>query len=71
MMPTSEAKCILCKILVPDSLLGKGFFSIDNGIHFLYARMFCRRRASEVSASEQSRCSASVERAVLVYIRSV
>jgi len=43
----------------------------DNGIHFLYARKFCRRPTSVVSASEQSRCSASVERAVLVYIRSV
>jgi len=62
---------MLCKILVSDSLLGKDFFSIDNGIHFLYARMFCRRPTSEVSASEQSRFSASVEHAVLVHIRSV
>jgi len=43
----------------------------DNGIHFLCARKFCRRPNSEVNASEQCRCSASVERAVLVYIRSV
>ena len=40
-------------------------------IHFLHARKFCRRTTAEVSASEQSRWSASVERAVLVYIRSV
>ena len=44
---------------------------IWEGIHFLYARKFCRRPTSEVSASEQSLCSASIERAVLVYIRSV
>jgi len=43
----------------------------DNGNHFLYARNFCRKPTSEVSASEQSRCSVSIERAVLVYIRSV
>jgi len=43
----------------------------DNGIHFLYPRKFCRRPTSDVNASEQSSCSASVERAVLVYIRSV
>jgi len=43
----------------------------DNGIHFLYARKFRRKPTSDVSASEQSRCSASVEGAVLVYIRSV
>jgi len=43
-----------------------------NGIHFLYVRKFCRRpTSSEVIATEQSRCSASIERAVLVYIRSV
>jgi len=57
-------------VLKSDSLLGKDFFSIDNGTH-LYARKFCKRPTSEVSASEQSRCSPSVERAVLVYIRSV
>jgi len=45
--------------------------SIDNGIHFLCARMFCRRPSSEVSASEQSRISASVEHPVLVHIRSM
>ena len=50
-----------------DSLLRKDFFAIDNGIRFLYARKFCRRPTVEVSASEQSRFSASVERAVLVY----
>jgi len=44
----------------------------DNGIHFLYARRFCRRpTSSDVIASEQNLCSASIERAVLVYIRSV
>jgi len=43
----------------------------DNGIHFLYPRKFCSRPTSDVSASEQSRCSASVERAVLVYTISV
>jgi len=43
----------------------------DNGIRFLYARTFCRRPTSEVTASEQSRCLASVERAVLVYTTSV
>ena len=43
----------------------------DNGIHFLYARKFCRRSALEVSVSEQSLCSALVEHAVLVYIRSM
>jgi len=31
-----------------------------NGTHFLYARRFCSRPNSKVSASEQSRCSASV-----------
>jgi len=71
MMPASQAKYILCKILVSDSLLEKDFFSIVNGIHFLYARMFCKRPISEVSASERSRCSASAAHAVLVYIRSV
>ena len=50
----------VCKILVSDSLLRKDFYSTDNGIH-LYARKFCRRPTSEGSASEQSRCSASVE----------
>jgi len=40
----------------------------DSGIHFLDARKFCRRPTSKVSASEQSRCSTSVERAVLVYV---
>jgi len=43
----------------------------DYGIHFLYARTFCRRPTSDVNTSEHSRCLASVERAVLVYIRSV
>ena len=43
----------------------------DNGTHFLYERKFCRRPTSEVSASEQRHCSASIERAVLVYMRSV
>jgi len=38
----------------------------DNGIHFLHARKFCMRPTSEFSASEQSRCSSSVEHAVLV-----
>jgi len=38
----------------------------NNGIHFLYPRKFCRRPTSDVSASEQSGCSAPVERAVLV-----
>ena len=39
----------------------------DNGIHFLYARKFCRRPTLEVSASsEQSLCPASIERAMLV-----
>jgi len=38
----------------------------DNGIHFLYARKFCRRSVSDVNASEQNRCSASVEGAALV-----
>ena len=42
----------------------------DNGIH-LYARKFCGRPAAEVSASEQNRCLASVERVTLLYIRSV
>jgi len=71
MMPISQAKYILCKILVSDSFLRKDFFSIDNGIHFVYAQKFCRRSTSEVSTSEQSLCSASVKRAVLVYTRSV
>jgi len=70
-MPTSEAEYILYKILLSVSLLIKDLFSIDSGIHLLYARKFCRRPTSEVSASEQSRYSASVERAVLVYSRSV
>jgi len=48
---------MLCKILVSDSLLGKDFFSIYNGIHFLYERIFCRKPISKVSASEQSRCT--------------
>ena len=43
----------------------------DSGIH-LYVRKFCSRPTSQVSASEQSRCSALVvERAVLMKIRSV
>ena len=71
MMPTSEAEYILYKILLSVSLLIKDLFSIHSGIHLLYARKFCRRPPSEVSASEQSRYSASVERAVLVYSRSV
>jgi len=37
-----------------------------DGIHFLYARTFWRRPTSEVSASEPSRCSASVERALFL-----
>ena len=40
-------------------------------IHFLYARQFCRKPTLEVIASEQSLCSASIDRAVLVYIWSV
>jgi len=32
-----------------------------NRIHFSYARTFCRRPTSDVNASEQNRCSASVE----------
>jgi len=55
MMP-SYAKCILCKILVSDSLLRKVFFSIDNGIHFLYARMFCRRPESVPQSKVGSQC---------------
>ena len=44
----------------------------EHGIHFLYARQFCSRpTSSEVSASEQSPCSVLIERALLVYIRSV
>jgi len=46
----------------------------DNGIHFSYARKFCRRPTSEVSASIKAKSlSASIEHAefVLVYIRSV
>jgi len=43
----------------------------DDGIHFLCALKFCRKPTSEVSGSEQSLWSASIERAVLGYIRSV
>jgi len=43
---------------------------VDNRIHVLYARTFCRRLASEASVLEQSLYSASIE-LVLVYIRSV
>jgi len=43
----------------------------DNGIHFLYPRKCCRRHTSEVIALEQSRCSPSIERVVLVHIRSM
>jgi len=44
----------------------------ENGVHFLDAQTFCRRPTSpEVIASEQSLRSASIERAVLVYIRSL
>jgi len=42
----------------------------DNEIHFLYARKFCRRPTSDANAQEQSRCLASVEPVVLLYIRS-
>ena len=46
--------------------------SDDNGIHFLHARKLCRRpTSSEDIASEQNLCWASIECAVLVYIRSV
>ena len=41
-------------------------------IHFLYTRKFFRRpTSSEVIASDQRFCSASIERAVLVYIQSM
>jgi len=43
---------------------------VDNRIHILYARTFCRRLASEVGILEQSLYSASIE-LVLMYIRSV
>jgi len=43
---------------------------IDNRIHILYGRAFCRRLASEVGVLEQSLCLASIA-LVLVYIRSV
>jgi len=43
----------------------------DNGIHFLNARKFCGGSIAEVSASEQSRCLASVKCATLVHIRRV
>jgi len=46
MMPTSEAEYILYKILLSVSLLIKDLFSIDSGIHLLYARKFCRRPTS-------------------------
>jgi len=41
-----------------------------NGIHFLYPRKFWRRPSSDVNASEQSRCSASVERYMLCWCTS-
>jgi len=65
-----DSSVYVCQLQYIREIIAQKFN--ENGIHFLYARKSCRRPTpSEVTTSEQSLCSASVERAVLVYIQSV
>ena len=58
--------------LITKKLDENGVHFDENGVHFLNARKFFRRpTSSEVIASEQWLCSASIEHAMLVYIQSV